>query len=530
MSASGRKRAVGAGLFAIALALRVYGLCWAAPLRYDLHPDEMEHVMGHALAISFSDPDPKFLNYPSFLIYLIALTNGLFTRLGLVTETWQSYVLARALVATFGALTAPAAFALALELGGSTLSAGLAGLCVALLPLHVWESHFAVTDVVMTFWILVALVLSVRLLRRTTVRDLAVVGAVIGLAVASKYTAAMVVLSPLAALLLAPPPLATALVGLGALGFAALTACFLGTPFSFLHFHDLQAAMAYEYEHVHSLHYGFSLPAAGWQYHKYVYELFASFPFSYGFALYAAAAAGTAWVLVTLRRESSVVLVFAAVFFGVVGHWTFTPLRYMLPVVVIGACFAGLWMGAWIEDGAAWKRVTGGAAAIVVIGYTALFTFSTTERFRHDTRVEAGEWLDQALAPDRRLLICGFSPYFALPDDPRLRVVSANEAWITRLHERTDFDLVEISALHYWRYQRHHHPAFEPAYHRFRAGELGFKLVKRFEGDFLNRDLYEALDPMFAGYFVSPTLEFYERSDAPHPIEASAASGGSPGE
>src|SRR5262245_1625179 len=109
--------------------------------------------MSHTLAISLADPDPHFLNYPSFVLYLIAIANGALTHLGVIREPWQSYVLARSIVASFGAATAPASFWLGMELGASPLAATLAGLWVVLLPLHVWESHFAVTDVVMTFWI-----------------------------------------------------------------------------------------------------------------------------------------------------------------------------------------------------------------------------------------------------------------------------------------------------------------------------------------------------------------------------------------
>jgi hypothetical protein len=87
-----------------------------------------------------------------------------------------------------------------------------------------------------------------------------------------------------------------------------------------------------------------------------------------------------------------------------------------------------------------------------------------------------------------------------------------NEVVIGKLGGRTDFDLVEITSMHYFRHERHRHPAFEPAYHRFRSGETGFRLVKAFDADFLNRDLYRRLDPMFAGYFISPTLEFYART------------------
>jgi hypothetical protein len=95
-----------------------------------------------------------------------------------------------------------------------------------------------------------------------------------------------------------------------------------------------------------------------------------------------------------------------------------------------------------------------------------------------------------------------------IPTDRRIVVTGVSEAWVDRLHERNDSDLVEVTSLLYWRHQRHHHPAFEPAYQRLRRGESGFHLVRRFEGEFLNRELYRRHDSMFAGYFISPDLEF----------------------
>jgi 4-amino-4-deoxy-L-arabinose transferase-like glycosyltransferase len=504
------RRSIPVALLLIAGALRFWDLAWALPERIGLHPDETEHVMAHALAISFADPDPHFLNYPSLLIYLIAMVSGLLSHLGLVTETWQSYAVARGIVATFGTATAPAAYWLGAELGATPFAAGLGALFVAILPLHVWESHFAVTDVVMTFWIVVVLAGSVRLLRRAELVHYVAVGAALGLAVASKYTAALAMLSPLVATLLARPRVGTMLRNLAALGLAAAALCFVATPFSFIHFGQLRTAMAYEYQHVHSLHYGFSLPAVGWQYHKYVYELCAGFPFSLGFALWAATAGGAIWALATLRRETIVVLAFVVPFFAILGHWTFTPLRYMLPVLIVGAVFAGFWLGRWIEEGRGWQRAFATTAAVVTFGYTLAFTLSTTARLGHDTRIEAAHWLDQTVRPGSTVLICGFSPYMALPTNPKIHLESVNEVEISRLATHTEADLVEISSLHFWRYERHQHPAFDPEYRRFRSGEKGFHLVKRFDGEFLNRDLYRRLDPMFAGYFVSPTLEFYE--------------------
>jgi 4-amino-4-deoxy-L-arabinose transferase-like glycosyltransferase len=501
-----------AGLVLLAAALRFYGLWWAAPERINLHPDESVYVMNHALTISLSDPDPHFLNYPSLLLYLIAILNGALTRLDLVTEPWQSYLVARVIVAAFGAATPAAVFWLVTEMTGSFAGASLAGLWTALLPLHVWESHFAVTDVVMTFWIVVALALSVRLLVRSDWRAYALTGAAVGLAIASKYTAALVVVSPVAASLLAPRRFAVLVRGFAALGLAALALCFLGTPFTFLHFKGFEEAMAFEYAHVHSLHYGFSLPAVGWQYHKYVYELCAGFPFSMGFALYASAAAGTVWALWRLRRATVVVLAFAVTFFVILGHWTFVPLRYQLPVLVIGAALAGMWHASLLEGASAASRALGAVVVISTALYTALFVVETTARLHDDTRVQAAHWLDRTLKPRQRLLLCGYSPYLAVPTDPRILVNAVNEVWISKLATRDDFDLVEISSMHYWRHERHRHPAFDPEYRRLRAGQKGLHLVKSFDADFLNRELYRKLDPMFAGYFVSPTLEFYARN------------------
>ena len=397
------------------------------------------------------------------------------------------------------------------EVSGSLVAATLSGLWLALLPLHVWESHFAVTDVVMTFWTVVALALSVRLLRRGGWRDYALTGAAIGLAVASKYTAALVVVSPLVASLLAARPVSSSLSGLVALGVTALALCFLGTPFSFLHFSQFRRRWPSSTSTCIACTTASAFPlSAG----SITSTSTSSLPVSRSASasrsmrVQLPARCGTAS---HPRREHVVVLAFAVPFFAILGHWTFMPLRYMLPVVVVGGRAGG-----HVARGVAGERLThaaglGSGRRCWCALYTAVFIVPTTARLRHDTRIEAAHWLDQTLKPGQRLLLCGYSPYVAMPTDPRIVVNAVNEVWICQLVDRGDVDLVEITSMLYWRHERHRHPAFDPEYHRFRAGERGFHLVKRFDADFLNRDLYRRLDPMFAGYFISPELEFYAR-------------------
>ena len=94
-------------ILAVGLAFRLWGLAWGLPERTDLHPDEHDYVLEHALHLSFAHPDPGFLNYPSFLMYLISLTFGGLCRLHLIMgEEWQAYIVGRMWVALFSTATA----------------------------------------------------------------------------------------------------------------------------------------------------------------------------------------------------------------------------------------------------------------------------------------------------------------------------------------------------------------------------------------------------------------------------------------
>ncbi|HZS32970.1 MAG TPA: hypothetical protein VFC42_06280, partial [Methylomirabilota bacterium] len=46
-----------------------------------------------------------------------------------------------------------------------------------------------------------------------------------------------------------------------------------------------------------------------------------------------------------------------------------------------------------------------------------------------------------------------------------------------------------------------------------RKGVLPYRLAERFQARYLNWRFYSRLDPMYEGYFVSPTIEIYRRVD-----------------
>jgi 4-amino-4-deoxy-L-arabinose transferase-like glycosyltransferase len=510
------------GLTVFGLALRVWGLWWGAPDRVNLHPDEMNHVVEHAervlarvsavargqTSFTFQTLDPGFLNYPSFLMYLIVGISGALRALGLIGDgVWQLYLVGRAVSAIFGAATVAMVFLIARELGASRAAVALAALWMALMPLHVWESHIAVTDVMMTFWISVTLLASLRVLRTGSERAFLLAGISLGLAAGSKYTALLAVVPIVMAAWLSGRGIGSSIRGLMLAAAAAFLFCLLVTPYSFLRFPDTLSAIQYEYQHTHGFQPGFSMPAVGPQYYKYLYQVVAAWPFSLGFALYASVVAGVTWSIFARDRRLAILLSFAAVFFAVTGSWRFTPLRYYLPILVVGVLCAALWQGAWLASAAGWRRATARVIILVTLAYTGLFTLQTTARFKNDTRIQAGNWIGQHIQGDSRLMMIGSRSYVGLPpDEERYDIDFIDHSMITRATRDRRVDIIEITSLMYARAYRHHLRPHRRVYEQLRTRR---RLVARFESHFINKALYVALDPMFEGYFVSPTIELY---------------------
>src|ERR671912_762430 len=73
----------------------------------------------------------------------------------------------------------------------------LATVLFAVMPLHVRESHFVLTDVPVTFFVMLAVLFSLRAHERGTARCFALAGAAVGLAAATKYNGAVALAVPL---------------------------------------------------------------------------------------------------------------------------------------------------------------------------------------------------------------------------------------------------------------------------------------------------------------------------------------------
>ena len=376
-------------LFAVAasaLVIRLVGLDFDQ--NHFFHPDE--RAIGDAiLRLSFHplQLNPHFFAYGSLPFYLTKAVSSLLAEVS-GRDWFSSYDgivhVGRFLSALAGALTVLLVAAVGRRLYGE--KAGLlAGLLLALAVLHVQTSHFASTDVTLTLFVLLALAASGRLASRGRGRDALLAGALTGFALATKASAAPLLLPLAVAVFLACRPARAWRRGALLLtwaGLAAFVAFFLGEPYAFLDFPEFWRSVSEQGAMVR--HAGL-MPYTN-QYigvPNFLYEareivLWGLGPF---FGLAALWAAGRR--LARFRTLSSAEWVLASFFVPyVLLTCTFEVKfpRYLLPVYPLLALWAAAWLTEKAEHGRAGRllrAVVVGGTAVWALAFASIYTRRT---------------------------------------------------------------------------------------------------------------------------------------------------------
>lgn len=228
-----------AAILLAAAALRFHGL--GAGIPHAIGVDEPE-IMNRATGMMRSgDFNPHFFDYPSLYIYVqLAAASARFIA-GAMAGQWQSlgdvtaadfYLWGRAVTAAFGTATVLVVYFAGLRWG--TRTALLAAALMAVMPLHVRESHYVLTDVPLTFFVALTFLLSLRAHEQQRLQAFAWAGAAAGLAAATKYPGALVGLLPLTAAALTPAVRPSRAVAAAAIAAAAAGAFLAAAPYTVL--------------------------------------------------------------------------------------------------------------------------------------------------------------------------------------------------------------------------------------------------------------------------------------------------------
>lgn len=179
---------------------------WALPqgIPFGLGVDEPEVMNRSVRMIKTGDFNPHFFDYPGFYLYLQAVVVALRFVWGAVLAQWSSlaqastdnfYLWGRAVTAMLGTATVWLVYEAGRRWDHRT--ATLAAALLAVMPLHVRESHYVLTDVPTTFFVAQTFVLSLRAHEGRTAWSFAIAGMMAGLAGATKYTGILALVMPL---------------------------------------------------------------------------------------------------------------------------------------------------------------------------------------------------------------------------------------------------------------------------------------------------------------------------------------------
>ena len=188
------------------LALRVAGINFCLPMEH-CHPDEHWLVKPALKMLRTADFNPHNFVYPTLYIYVLLGVYGLTFLGGTSAGLWSNIrgiktapflLTGRLTTALLGTATVGGVYVAGRRLLGREAGA-VSALVLALMPLHVANSHFITTDVPAAFFCTMALVTAAAVANEGTRRHYVLVGLMVGFAAASKYNAGLVLINiPLA--------------------------------------------------------------------------------------------------------------------------------------------------------------------------------------------------------------------------------------------------------------------------------------------------------------------------------------------
>lgn len=401
-------------------ALRFFPIWFGLSYPY-ARPDENEAI-GHALAMLSGDLNPHFFHWPSLTFYLFAAVFAVVSGLRKLflsdpTLTREAAVLtARMLVALAGTLTIVPVFRLTRRAFGQD-AALAAAFFLAVAPLHVRDSHFAMTDVLMTLFVMLCLTRLASAVdaqvasgdRQSHLLGFGVAGLLGGLATSTKYNAAAVIVAMgIAQLILlwqvrsafSSPrvwlPLPVFAIAL-AVGFLA------GTPYAVLDAPAFATDFRYDLTHLSEAH-GLDV-GSGWYVH-----LTRSLPYGCGLYVFLAGIAGLTVAWRRAPRHAAVLTAFVAVFLIVLGGGRTVFFRYVMPLVPLVCVFAGV-VAAEARRLTARAEAAGQVVAVctLAMGFPSLAKSVAMDALlaHTDSRILASRWLTPQLRPEHSVYDAG---------------------------------------------------------------------------------------------------------------------------
>jgi hypothetical protein len=443
--------AVGALLVSV-LALRLWGVKNGLPYVYNV--DENSNFVPTAVGFFSGDYNPHyFINPPAFSYLLhgvFAVWFGGGWPFGASDSVYDAYalhptevfVVARIVTALLGT----GAVALLYATGARLFDRRVGLLAAAVLGtafLPIFYSHLALNDVPALFTLMLSVYGSAGVLTRGRRRDYALAGAGLGLAVATKYTAAIGLVPLLAASSLAmsmPATRGRAFRGLVVAGAVGLGAFIVANPHAVLSFHEFWDDVQKQERSAGDLGKLGQTYDSGLVYYLWVLTWGIGWvPLVAAALAVPALARADPWRAAFLVPWPVVFVLYMGLQDRYFGRW----LLPALPAVALLAGFGGVWAVDRLRASERTRQVALGLTMLALIGQGLVYSIHLDRVLsRDDTRNIARAWMVRNVPPGAKIVVEPIVPeaWTADPGKPT-PITPSGKRWRKFLTTRTTIDV-----------------------------------------------------------------------------------------
>jgi hypothetical protein len=418
---AGRRRALGwplalAALFAGALVLRLIGLKSGLPYVYNA--DENSHFVPHAIGMFGHSLNPNYyINPPAFtyvLHFVYALrwgTDPAAVGNAFARDPTTAFALARAASAVLGSAAVALTAVAGARLFADRRVGALAGALLAVAFLAVHYSHLALNDAPTLAPVALALVGVAGIYRTGRLREYALAGVAVGIGIATKYTAGIILASVIGAALVAPGGARARVRGLALTAALTLAGFLVFDPYALLDHHAFKEGLQQQTETAGDE--GGKLGLAdtnGWVYYL------GTAGWGLGWLPSLAALGGGIGLLVRQRRLAAVLLPAPVLLFLYLGLESRFFARWMLPVYPLAAllaAWAGVQAATWLAGRVARVPVAWAVGVVAVLLCLQGLVYSVhNDRVlaRADTRQLARDWMVAHIPAGSKIVVEPVSP------------------------------------------------------------------------------------------------------------------------
>lgn len=425
------------GILLLSLVIGLTGLEWGAP--HFQHPDEFIRVI--LTLRQNKSPNPHYFNNPVLPIYLGAIPLvpyylylmlfrpellSSFSSLSptaeslssVPTEFMTNVILLVRLMSVLVSLASLVVVYLVAERVFSRRTALLSCFLLALSPLFIPHAKYATVEIYLLLFFWLSLLFQQRYLEHGSQKDLLLSAVFVGLAMASKYIGIFGIFFLAVAVLLRARPrsLPEAIASLlkkdvMKAGLLVGIVFLIANPWPVLAFHDVFGAFLHE--HMFDI-WGSGVRKAVWNPSTPTVRGWITYP-KLAFvgltpALFVLAIIGFIMLLIQIKHERSLsntpgmlpmhLLLWVFTYYALfVGPWVNSYSRYLVPIVPALLIFAAVVLERlWVSAGV--LKAVGRVAVVLVVAFAVLNAGMVLYEFTHDTRSQAGKWLEDNLNRD----------------------------------------------------------------------------------------------------------------------------------